>query len=282
MKNPRGKRTVPDLIARFNFLFSNCLDEEILHCHTCEFNRELKQYHLPWLIWREKAAAQTFDAFFEYLGGKSWFLSANIPGPQFPFYLFPEWPDYPYLSIDPAERRRRWQVLYRQSKLRSLFALPVHYLAVQDCASKLRRGKLPIVRSRYDLIVPVALPIAESKEAWLRRLHEFASHLDHVRGRLCPSMKAQIDKKRSPFVQKMKAELKALGALRLIEGSGGFREDGGVSGSVIEAASAICTDAGVDPLFLSHRRWSVAGRLALQVLDDYKFNLRSQGVIRSN
>ena len=60
------------------------------------------------------------------------------------------------------------------------------------------------------------------------------------------------------------------------------RTDGGVSGSVIEAASAICIDAGVDPLFPSHRRWSVAGRLALQVLDDYKFNLRSVGVIRSN
>jgi hypothetical protein len=271
---------VPDLIAKFNFLLSHCQDEEILHCHNYEYNRELKEYHLPWLGWREKAA-QTFNGFFEYLGGKSWFLSANVFGPDFPFYLFPEWPADPYLSINAAERRRRWKVLHGRAQLRSLFALTVHYPAVQDCAGKLKQGKLPIVRSRDDLIAAVAFPMAESKEAWVKRLRETASHLDRVRGRLWPSMQAEINKKKSVFGHK-KAELEALGALRLIKQAGGFLEGGGISETVTEKASDICRDARMAPLFRTHRRWSVAARLAQGVLEMYKLHLRSMGVIRSN
>jgi len=272
---------VPDLIAKFNFLLSDCPEKEILHCHNYEYNRELKEYHLPWLGWREKAGARTFNAFFEYLGGKSWFLSANVFGPDFPFYLFPEWPADPYLSINAAERRRRWKLLHGRAQLRSLFALTVHYPAVQDCAGKLKQGKLPIVRSRDDLIAAVAFPMAESKEAWVQRLRETASHLDRVRARLWPSMQAEINKKKSVFGHK-KAELKALGALRLIKQAGGFMKSGGISGTVTEAASEICRRARVDPLFSTHRRWSVAARLAQGVVEIYKLHLRSVGVIRSN
>ena len=272
---------MPDLIAKFNFLLSVCPEKEILHCHNYEYNRELKEYHLPWLGWREKAGARTFNAFFEYLGGKSWFLSANVFGPDFPFYLFPEWPADPYLSINAAERRRRWKVLHGRAQLRSLFALTVHYPAVQDCAGKLKQGKLPIVRSRDDLIAAVAFPMAESKEAWVKRLRETASHLDRVRGRLWPSMQAEINKKKSVFGHK-KAELEALGALRLIKQAGGFLEGGGISETVTEKASDICRDARMAPLFRTHRRWSVAARLAQGVLEMYKLHLRSMGVIRSN
>jgi hypothetical protein len=95
-------------------------------------------------------------------------------------------------------------------------------------------------------------------------------------------MQAEINKKKSPFVHKKKAELKALGALRLIKRAGGFTENGGIAGKVSDGASDICSDARVAPLFSTHRRWSVACRLAHQVLEDYKRHLRLVGVIRSN
>jgi hypothetical protein len=122
------------------------------------------------------------------------------------------------------------------------------------------KGKLPIVRSRNDLIAAVAFPMAESKEAWVKRLRETASHLDRVRGRLWPSMQAEINKKKSVFGHK-KAELEALGTLRLIKQAGGFMNGGRISGAVTEAASDICRDARVDPLFAT--AWSAGGPFGL-------------------
>src|SRR6516162_11726002 len=98
------------MLSKYDWLLSVCPDNQVLFCHNYEYNRELKDYHLTSLAWREKAKEKTFDGFRQLFEATRLAFppkpALNISG-LFPFYFFPEWPHAPFLSINPPERRRR-------------------------------------------------------------------------------------------------------------------------------------------------------------------------------
>src|SRR5258707_853558 len=73
-----------------------CPDEELFDCWRYEFAREV-----DWLTefvakqLEEPEQARDFFSFPLFL--------------QWPFLLFPQWPEKPYLSVDPIERHRLLQ-----------------------------------------------------------------------------------------------------------------------------------------------------------------------------
>jgi hypothetical protein len=149
------------MLSKYDWLLSVCPDDQVLFCHNYEYNRQLKDYHLTSLAWRKKAKRKTFDDFRQLFEATRLAFppksALNIRG-LFPFYLFPEWPDAPYLLIDPQERRRRLGVLYTRSKLRSHFALLYQHAAVKECAEKLSNSEgFPIVLADDDFVFPLRL-----------------------------------------------------------------------------------------------------------------------------
>jgi hypothetical protein len=270
------------MLSKYDWFLSDCSDDQILFCHNYEYNRELQDYHLTSLAWREKAKEKTFDGFRQLFEATRLAFppksALNISG-LFPFYFFPEWPHTPFLSINPPERRRRLDILYSRSKLRSHFALLYQYAAVKECAEQLSNSQgLPIVLAEDDFVFPLRFSIWESKEGWIRRVMDVAAYLDQKRARRWPEIKAVIDKKRSIHVSKA-SELKALGAFRLINYCGGLEQNGDLRGEVTQTAIEKCEAQNLGAPYGTHRRWKAAYVLARGVLDIYKRLLASTGVI---
>jgi hypothetical protein len=273
MKTPSSEKLPSQLFEKYNWCFSDCPDNQTLFCQNYEYNRELKDDHLPLTGWRREAKGHCFEQLLKLVGkpGSLSFLKFNCH--LYPFYLYPEWPDDPYLTIDPKERKKRRDLLYGHFRLRSHFALFIQYAAVKECAEELLKpDELPIVISGDDFVVPFRFSIWESKEAWLQRAREVLDYLDRIRGHGWPAIKADIDKKRDLFSHH-KSALKALGGFRLINQCGGVEKNGDLRGLVTEAAAQKCREAHVKPLFGTHRRWRAAYILAKDCLKIYKSSL---------
>jgi hypothetical protein len=157
-----------------------------------------------------------------------------------------------------------------------------HYAAVKECAEQLSTSEgLPVVLSQDDFVFPLRLSIWESKEIWIGQVTEVITYLDQERARHWPQIKAAIDKKRSIRAHKAN-ELKALGALRLINYCGGLEQNGDLRGQVTQAAIEICEGDNLRAPYGTHRRWKAAYVLARGVLDIYERLLTSAGVISSD
>ena len=91
----------PDLV-REEWDFSDCPDQELTECWWYEFKRESPHARQVILAWRQACNAKTFDEFL-------WLVRTTLTTPKYGhlYPLCPEWPDHPFLSIPPAERKRR-------------------------------------------------------------------------------------------------------------------------------------------------------------------------------
>ena len=98
----RLAKKYPSLV-REKWDFSTCPDEELADCWFYEFKSESTYARQEILAWRQTCNAKTFDEFLWLARGT---LTWAKYGRQF-YALCPEWPDAPYLSIPPAERKRR-------------------------------------------------------------------------------------------------------------------------------------------------------------------------------
>ena len=92
----------PELI-REKWDFTTCPGEELGDCRLYEFKSESLHVRQEILAWRQNCNAKTFDELLYLARGT---LTWAKYGQQF-FALWPEWPDSPYLSVLPAERKRR-------------------------------------------------------------------------------------------------------------------------------------------------------------------------------
>jgi hypothetical protein len=275
METPGSKRTPSPLFDKFDWFFSGCPEDQIRFCHDYEYHRELKDEHFPLIGWRREAKLDDFERLLHFVREPRSLSSMRFNCNLYPFYLYPEWPDRPYLTIDPEERRRRLQLLWGRSRLRSHFALATQYTAVKECAEKvLEPEELPIVNSGSDVVFPLRLSSWEPKETWLQQIREVLDYLDGVRGDHLPAIKADIERKK-PLFGHLKSELKALGGFRLINHCGGVdQKNGDLPGRVTEAAARKCEQAHLPPLYGTHRRWRAAFTLAQENLKFLRSILR--------
>lgn len=87
--------------------FSVCPPDELQSCYTYEFLREWAWTRESVAQWRKKHPGQKFDDWLPTIQNPS-----DRDRPDYELYAFcPEWPDKPYLSILPKERRRRLELM---------------------------------------------------------------------------------------------------------------------------------------------------------------------------
>jgi hypothetical protein len=95
-------------LSRFEWDFSTCPAWELEECWYYEFKRESPVVRLIIVDWRKNCDPPTFGLFLHLA------QMMLIPPERKHLYAFcPEWPSCPYLSIPPAERKRRFSQSFR-------------------------------------------------------------------------------------------------------------------------------------------------------------------------
>ena len=202
----RLAKKCPELV-REKWDFSKCPDEELADCWLYELKSESPYARQKIASWRQTCNAKTFDEFLYLARGT---LNWAKYGQQF-YALCPEWPDAPYLSIPPAERKRRMKLLFpdetksRAAELKFPLAVP----------GELSRDEVDFILELLGEREPVkSFPLLRD---WPHKsdrevLREVARWLKNNRkGKPKPNVSRRY----------LCADLKALGAHRILEATGG-------------------------------------------------------------
>ena len=193
-------------LKREEWQFLECFDWELLECWFYEFTRESLPTRQLIAEWRGNCHAKTFDEFL-WLVRSTLSFRAPISGRLFEFC--PEWPRDPYLSVPVNERKRRLKLLYPNS---------IESLAAKLYPKTPGPGELPLEVT--NMILELAGLQKEFEDVTLR-IPLGKSHREIMR-----SFSALL-KTKSPFKAKpnvvnrsRRADLKALGAYRILEATG--------------------------------------------------------------
>jgi hypothetical protein len=93
----------------FEWEFTSCPRQEFTELREYEFRRESPRVHQVILAWRDRTGVNTFD---ELLWKSRHTLTQIGPDPGHLYAFCPEWPRFPYLDIPQAERDRRLKALF--------------------------------------------------------------------------------------------------------------------------------------------------------------------------
>ena len=230
--------------------FSNLENDEIIHCRFWEYAREIDSWKEKVQQFREKFSQRSkellqyfkkynippgdgFDSYFysfeDYDGGvpSTWLIDGlleRIKLPDDTFLYSPEWPDVPYLTIEKGERLRR-NLLSNHGFLHPGFVNVE--TGNRNCFNDKYLSEIPINLFTEDYpkfieklnskdpnrfrIVPFVIDFKKSKSTHIK---QFAKWLDFN----SPHDIKPIEKRgRGSGIKSLKAELKALGAYRLLK-----------------------------------------------------------------
>jgi hypothetical protein len=185
-------------LARKKWDFSTCPKQELEQCWWYEFKSEILHERRVITDWRQICVEQTFDGFFRLHR-----MMLMPPAPGHVYALCPEWPKDPFLSIPSNERARRLKQLDETKSLADQLTLgpvePSMYDLIQEFEGKKKR---PSARSLGDDILP---------RIWHKSNQEIVSFSKAWLATYRPD-KTKID----TSIRELRADLKALGALRIL------------------------------------------------------------------
>jgi hypothetical protein len=198
--------------------FDPCPEKELRFCWAYEYTREVSTTESVVAKWRSKTAAQTFEALCALAKNEG---APSVCVPTDLFQYFPEWPARPYLSIEPLERNRRYKKLYPKSDAEYASSSLVPRLPQDERMWDMLMTEL--YSSARDGGIPKAsIPGEKSAEFILLRIDWHLTNkalMQRFQGFLesRPPAAIQYRKKegKGSHPEIMKADLKALGALRL-------------------------------------------------------------------
>ena len=173
--------------------------------------------------WREAAARQSFEGL----------LAHDQSGRRSPLYhkvcsFWPEWPDYPYLSVPALERQRRLSILYPGDETtlsaEQLEPDPALLLDTEEgfrnVLRQLRknwqeRRKLRVHPNSFEEPVWLRIPWWQSDTEILRLVKAW------LKVNSPPGRKLYTPQGRAAFERRARADLKALAALRVLRANDG-------------------------------------------------------------
>jgi hypothetical protein len=201
----RLAKKYPELV-REKWDFTTCPDEELADCRLYEFKSQSPYARQEILAWRQTCNAETFDEFLYLARGT---LTWAKYGQQF-YALWPEWPDAPYLSIPPDERKRRRDLFGPNTESRAAELTPLPAVP-----GKLSQPAVDFMLELIDQSGPVEYPTF--RIPW----KEISDR--EIRRRFALWLKINRKCKAKPNVshRHMRADLKALGAYRILKATGG-------------------------------------------------------------
>ena len=194
-------------LPRFDWDFSTCPNWELAECWYYEFKRESPRVRQIVVDWRKICDPPTFDEFLKLA------QAMLMPPERGHLYAFcPEWPSYPYLDIPPAERKRRFSQLFR-NETESLAAeleprpAPPGALSLQEVNFILELGGKKERIQEEDVTFRIRRSMADKE----------------ILRRVAAWLKVHRSYKASPNVsnRRIRADLKALGALRVLRTENG-------------------------------------------------------------
>ena len=202
----RAEEEYPRL-SQFEWNFSTCPVWELEECWYYEFKRESPLVRKRVVDWRKSCDPPTFDEFLKLA------QAMLMPPERGHLYAFcPEWPSYPYLDIPPAERKRRFSQLFR-NETESLAAeleprpAPPGALSLQEVNFILELGGKKERIQEEDVTFRIRRSMADKE----------------ILRRVAAWLKVHRSYKASPNVsnRRIRADLKALGALRVLRTENG-------------------------------------------------------------
>jgi hypothetical protein len=186
--------------------FSDCPNQELTECWLYEYKRESPHAHQVILNWRQTCKVKTFDEFL-------WLVRTTLTTIQYErlYALCPEWPAHPFLSIiPPAERTRRLKLLFPdEAKSR----------AAQSTPPPPMPGELPlaVVNFIQELLgLEKELQDVTFRIRWQKSDRE---NLSYVAAWL--KIERRCKAKSNVSNRSLRADLKALGAYRILKATGG-------------------------------------------------------------
>ncbi len=224
------------------------------------------------LEWRKTCRSPTFDALLKHY----WLTDGNgregrpIIGNWF-YKIWPDWPEYPYLSIPVTERRRRFEASWPKEicKPRTLRMLPLSEVAnaINTDASKWsesirhllhhHRGEEPTYDGKAITVrknhFEDGKPYAQVIAAFAVDFSLSATVLAKLFENWCRQQQVVNQWKEKPnrgpnsVTERLRKELKSLGAWRLVQ-----------SGLTYERAAKYTKECSGQPLFVDKADWSRA------------------------
>jgi hypothetical protein len=188
--------------------FTECPRRQLTELHKYEVGRESPRLQRIILAWRDQTGVNTFN---ELLWKCRHTLTQIAPEPGHLYAFCPEWPRLPYLDIPQAERQRRFEELFGdKTELKALATqleirppLPGELSPeALSFITELLGGNIHIRKMRINW---------GSSDRELRR--QFDAYLKFHRPR---------KPKNNVSERSLRAELKALGAYRLLKAYGGI------------------------------------------------------------
>jgi hypothetical protein len=190
-------------------LAKSCHGREPRELWNYEFNRELPELCQIITAWRNITEAQTFDHLLWLYRNT---LSAPLRGHL--YVQCPEWPKYPYSSIPTSERARRLKLLFPDETEARLFMTqlePPQPSHLWEAINSIRQVHGDTGKTRETVRIQIDYEISYSEN--LRRVTALLKRLlktDRLR-------KARTN----VSVRYLRADLKALAALRILRTNGG-------------------------------------------------------------
>ena len=200
MNSYKRRRAAPDL-ARDEWDFSDCPDAEIWECHAYEFAREIQVIRDDVDSLRKNLPC-TFEALVNALRSRI----QSTPRAMALFWYCPEFPDKPYLTISAAERRRRFRMLWPRSATAAIAVIPK--IIPPDLGQRLVSGR--VFYGSHELAL-FEIDWTESPKFLT------GAFLEWLRENRPPDVKIFERRGAGNFLREWAADLKALGAHRLLE-----------------------------------------------------------------
>ena len=200
MNSYKRRRAAPDLV-RDEWDFSDCPDAEIWECRAYEFAREVQVIRDDVDSLRKNLPC-TFGALVNALRSR---IESTLRAMAL-FWYCPEFPDKPYLTISAAERRRRFRMLWPRSATAASAVIPA--IIPSDIGQRLVSGRVFYGSEELALF---ELNWTESDKFLA------GAFLEWLRENRPPDVKIFERRGAGNFLREWAADLKALGALRLLK-----------------------------------------------------------------
>jgi hypothetical protein len=207
--------------------FSSCPSEELPDVYLYEYSREIDSIRDAVATWRAKAKSQTFGGYCELVKRDG---IPSVCSPIDKFFLSPEWPLKPYLSIPKKERdRRAKQFLSEVGNHRGAHALsplvsPAEWqnlcCHLTDHINESSLPVIPMVTPETSVLALFQIDWRLPDETLMKRFRAFLE--DYRPPGITPILRPQGKASRPA---QCRADLKALGAYRLREKFGVKADD---------------------------------------------------------
>jgi hypothetical protein len=198
--------------------FTICPNHELIECRSFDYLSEVTEFRKAIIYWRRQIRDNTFEAYLELdRSGR------RAPAQSQTCSFWPEWPTQAYMSVPASERERRLRILFpgnpevliaRQLEPDSALLLDSEE-GFQNIVRQLRKTwqasrRLHVCPNSFEEHALFKIPWWRSNKEILQLLEAW------LKANSPPDRKLYVQEGAGTFERRLRIDLKALGALRVL------------------------------------------------------------------